>query len=83
MIGRRMELDLTPISTRMILDLAWGGIESVADGDRGILMRAPRLRLASDHDFASGNCDIQADPEQIALMVAPVLALRQPKYGSC
>jgi hypothetical protein len=38
-------------------------------------MRAPGLRLASDHDFASGNCDIQADPEQIALMVAPVLAL--------
>ena len=32
-IGHSMQLDLAPIDTRVILDLAAGGIESVADGD--------------------------------------------------
>jgi hypothetical protein len=66
------------MNTCVILDLAAGGIKSVANGDCDILVRAPGLGLASDHDFASGNRDVESDPEQIALMVAPVLSL----YGN-
>jgi hypothetical protein len=68
-----MQLDFTAINTGVILDLAAGGSECVVNSDGNILVRAPGLGLASDHDFASGNRDVESDPEQIALMVPPVL----------
>src|SRR5258705_9735113 len=70
-----MQFDFTPMNTCVILDLAAGGSERVVNSDCDIVMGAPRLGLASDHDFAPGNCDVYSDPEQIALMVAPVLTL--------
>jgi len=39
------------------------------------MMRAPRPRLASDHYLVPGYRDIEAYPEQIALMMAPMLTL--------
>ena len=48
-----MQLDFTPINTCQILDLAAGG-ERVVNRDGDILVRAPGLGLASDHDFAAG-----------------------------
>ena len=68
-----MQFDFTPMNTCVILDLAAGGSERVVNGDCDIVVGAPRLRIASDHDFAAGNRDVESDPEQIALMVAPVL----------
>jgi hypothetical protein len=70
-----MQFDFTPMNTCVILNLAAGGSERVVNGDCDIVVGAPRLRIASDHDFAAGNCDVYSDPDQIALMVAPVLTL--------
>ena len=70
-----MQFDFTAINTCVILDLAAGGSERVVNRDGDILVRAPGLGLASDHDFAARNRDVESDPEQIALMVAPVLSL--------
>ena len=70
-----MQFDFTAINTCVILDLAAGGSERVVNRDGDILVRAPGLGLASDHDFAAGNRDVESDPEQIAVMVAPVLSL--------
>ena len=53
-----MQLDFTPMNTGVILDLAAGGSERVVNGDCDIVVGAPRLRIASDHDFAPGNSDI-------------------------
>jgi hypothetical protein len=74
-IGQAMQFDFTAINTGVILDLAAGGGERVVNRDGDILVRAPGLGFASDHDFASGNRDVESDPEQIALMVPPVLSL--------
>lgn len=74
-IGHRVHFDLAPTNARVVFELAPGGIEGVVNGDVNVLMVAPRLRVAPDYDFATGNRDIDPDAEQIALMVAPVLTL--------
>src|ERR1700730_15057548 len=70
-----MQFDFTPMNTCVILDLAAGGSERVVNGDCDIVVGAPRLRIASDNDFAPGNCDVYSDPDKIALLLASVLTL--------
>jgi len=70
-----VHFDIAPPNARMVFELAPGGIEGVVYGHIDVLMSTPRLRLAPNHDFAAGDGEVDANPEQIALMVPPVLAL--------
>jgi hypothetical protein len=76
-----MHFDLAPNDAGMVLELAAGGIEGVANGDADILVGTPRLRIAANDDLAAGHRDIEPDPEQIALLVAPMLTLDGDSAG--
>jgi ATP synthase len=56
-------------------------VKRVADGDMGILLRVVRLGIASDDDVAARNTQICADPEQIALPAARMLAFDDDAAG--
>jgi hypothetical protein len=58
----------------MIFEQPAGGIESVADRDVDVLMRMVCRGIAADGDLAARNFKVDADPEQIALVVARVPA---------
>jgi len=73
-VGHRVQLHLAAPLANMIFEQPAGGIESVADGDVDILMRMVCRWIAADGDLAARNFKVDADPEQIALMVAGVPA---------
>jgi len=72
MVGRCVQLYITPPLANMIFQQAPSSVETVVNGDVGILMRMVRHGIAPDDDLASGNPKIDAHPEQIALLAATV-----------
>ena len=58
----------------MIFEQPAGGIESVANRDIDVLMGMVCCGIAADGDLAARNFKVDADPKQIALMVARVSA---------
>ena len=73
-VRHRVMLHLASPLANMIFEQPAGGIESVADRDVDVLMRMVCRGIAADGDLAAGNFKVDADPEQIALMVARVPA---------
>jgi hypothetical protein len=74
-IRHRVQLHVAPRNTRMVFEQPLGGIERLADRDEDILVFATTRRVASDNNLAPRNCEVDADPMQIALTVAGVPAL--------
>jgi len=74
-VGHRMYFDITAPLTNVIFEQPAAGIEGVAERDVDVLIRMVRHGITPDHDLPSGNFQIDADPKQIALLVARVPAL--------
>lgn len=59
----------------MILQAPLNGIESVADGDIDVLMGVMFPGLSIDHDFGTGNHEVDADVVQLSLVMVPMRRL--------
>jgi hypothetical protein len=73
-VGHRVQLHLAAPLANMIFEQPAGGIESVADRDVYVLMRMVCGGITADGDLAARNFKVDADSEQIALIVARVAA---------
>ena len=74
MIGHGVHLDIPTSLANVILEQPAGSIERIADRDIDILMRMMRRGITADDDLVTGDIQVDANLEQIALLVARVLA---------
>lgn len=72
MIGHRMQLYLATLFANIIFEQPADGIERVANGDMGILMRMMGCRIAVHDDLSARDAEVHADMEQISLLMARV-----------
>jgi hypothetical protein len=70
-----VQLDVAASLANVIFEQPAGSVERVADCDVDILMRVVGLGIAPDDDLAAGNPKVDADSEQIALVLAGIRAL--------
>src|SRR3974390_2583292 len=74
-VGHRVHLYLAAPIASVIFEQPAGRVKSVTDRDMGILMRVMRLGIAAHDDLSPRNFEVDAHPEQIAL-----LAVRMPAF---
>jgi hypothetical protein len=65
-------LHVAPLAADVILDLARGSVEGVANGNVDVLVRVVLLRLAAHDELAAGKREIEADVEELSLPMTPV-----------
>ena len=73
-IGHGVHLDIPASLANVILEQPAGSIESIADRDIDVLMRMVRRGITADDDLVTGDIQVDANLEQIALLVARMLA---------
>jgi hypothetical protein len=69
-VGHRVRLHFAAPLANMIFEHPAGGVKGIADRDVDVLMRLMRGRIAADSDRASGDFEVDTDPEQIAMLAA-------------
>jgi hypothetical protein len=69
-----VHLNIPASLANVILEQPAGSIESIANRDIDILMRMVRRGITADNDLVTGDIQLDADLEQIALLVARVPA---------
>jgi len=69
-----VHLDIPASLANVILEQPAGRIERIADRDIDILVRMVRRGITADDDLVTGDIQVDANLEQIALLVARVLA---------
>jgi hypothetical protein len=73
-IGHGVHLDIPASLANVILEQPAGSIESIADRDIDILMRMVRRGITANDDLVTGDVQVDTNLEQIALLVARMLA---------
>lgn len=77
--GRRlMFLHFAALNAHIFFELAFGYVEGVAQGHVQVLMRLLVMTLAADHDMLVGNAEVDADVEEITLLL--VLMIKFNRY---
>ena len=76
-----MQLHLFAPLANIIFEQAPAGIECVAHGDIGILVRMVRRRVAPDHDLAAGDAEVDANVKQITLLTPRMPAFEDNATG--
>ena len=71
-VGHRVHLDIPASLANVLFEQPAGRVEGVADRDIDVLVRMVRRGIAADDDLAPGDLQVDAYPEQIALLVARV-----------
>jgi hypothetical protein len=65
-------LDLAALHPRMLLKLAGGGVEGVAQGDVEVLVGLPVVMVPAHHDVLLRDAEIDPDFVEITLMLVMV-----------
>jgi hypothetical protein len=81
-VGNHMQLDVSARLASVVFKQSAGRVKSVADRDVDILVRMVRCRIPAYRDFAAGDSQVDANPEQIALNVAGVPAFDDHPAGN-
>ena len=76
-----MQLYVAALLANVIFEQPADGIERVANGDMGILMRMVGCRIAADDDLPARDAEVDAHMEQIALLAARVPAFDDDAAG--